>query len=291
MTAGHSPVFESFDPQIAIFWEGMHKCRWREPMRLIYDTLLVFVSHGRCDLEIGKQIHKLRPGSLALIPPQVWHQTIATSPGGTKRHCIHFRWNRQTAPVAYPLQAMEKEHFHADCVQPVPLEIGLLLPIVVHTQVTSPIEDFVHLLLRKLRAREETSDLMLWPVLQHVLQSVSPQDDHGIQDVSGKGKRAICAVKAFIDAEYARPIGYEDYCEITKFSKSHLCKIFHEVIGTSPNNYLNSVRIFHARHLLVNSSGNISEVARSVGIQDINYFSRLFKKKAGISPSEYLKQH
>lgn len=283
-------IFEAFDPQVAVFWEGLHKYRWREPMRLIYDTLLVYVSFGRCDLQIEKTVHKLRPGSIALIPPRTWHQSTATSAGGTRRHCIHFRWNRVAVPQSYPFQAMEGESFNSELVQPVPLEIGMFLPLVVHRRVTAPISDMIQLLLKKLRAQHGSQDLMLWPVLQHLFRSIAVEGEQDAQEMSGKGKRALYAVKAFIDAEYHRPIGYEDYRAMTQFSKSHLCKIFHEVMGISPNNYLNSVRIFHAKRLLKTSNQNMSEIGPSVGIRDINYFSRLFKKKVGVSPSEYLRQ-
>jgi len=284
-------TLEDFDPQIVIFWEGLHRYRWREPKRLIYDTLLVYVSYGQCELQIENTVHKLRPGSIALIPPRVWHQTVATSPKGSRRHCIHFRWDRGAATSSYPLQAMEGEHFDSDRVQPVPLEIGMYLPMVGHRSLTAPINDMLQLLFKRLRIHDGSQDLMLWPVLQHLLRSNLLARDHDPQEMSGKGKRGIYAVKAFIDAEYHRPIGYQDYRDITQFSKSHLCKIFHEVIGTSPNSYLNSVRIFHAKRLLRTSSQNMSEIGLAVGIHDINYFSRLFKKKVGMSPSEYLRQH
>jgi AraC-like DNA-binding protein len=281
-------VLEAFEPQAMIFWEGDHLYRWREAMRLIYDTLLVYVSHGQCELQIDKSVHKLRAGSVALIPPRVWHQSEAISREGVRRHCIHFRWYRGV-PKPYPLQAMEGQHFFTELVQPVPLEIGMHLPLVAHRAETAPIADLIELLLETMRIHDGSQDLMLWPVLQHLLRRGPASREEEEQEISGKGKRAIYAIKAFIDAEYHRTIGYEDYRGITQFSKSHLCKIFHEVIGTSPNNYLNSIRIFHAKRLLRSSSQNVSEIALAVGIRDVNYFSRLFKKKVGMSPSDYLR--
>lgn len=61
-------------------------------------------------------------------------------------------------------------------------------------------------------------------------------------------------------------------------------------IGTSPNEYLTKFRISQAVELIERSSLPVSAVAASVGYDDSLYFSRVFKKITGVSPSSYIKK-
>jgi YesN/AraC family two-component response regulator len=58
----------------------------------------------------------------------------------------------------------------------------------------------------------------------------------------------------------------------------------------SPVKYINSLRIEKAKAMLKNSNFSVEEIAYCVGINDRFYFSRIFKKELGISPTEYRKR-
>lgn len=55
--------------------------------------------------------------------------------------------------------------------------------------------------------------------------------------------------------------------------------------------YLNRLRIKKARVLIENSSDSITEISGAVGIEDVNYFCRIFKKYSGITPTELRKMN
>ena len=59
-------------------------------------------------------------------------------------------------------------------------------------------------------------------------------------------------------------------------------------MGITPNAYINQRKIAKAKELMLYSEMNVSEIAESLGFQSIHYFSRLFKKVAGIAPTEYV---
>lgn len=68
-------------------------------------------------------------------------------------------------------------------------------------------------------------------------------------------------------------------------------KIFRNIYGTSPQKYISAKRLSHAKTVI--DSGDfdtIAEVAASAGFSDPLYFSRAFRKKYGLSPSEYAKE-
>ena len=60
-------------------------------------------------------------------------------------------------------------------------------------------------------------------------------------------------------------------------------------MNTTIISYVNKLRIESSKSLLLSSDLNISEIASTTGFFDINYFSRIFKKYTGISPTDYRK--
>lgn len=94
----------------------------------------------------------------------------------------------------------------------------------------------------------------------------------------------------FIQRNYCEMISVDGIAEFAGISRSHLYRVFMKNTGMSPNEYLSAYRINKACGLLRNSGLKINEIASSVGFQDQLYFSRVFKKMKGVSPSGYLKQ-
>ena len=73
-------------------------------------------------------------------------------------------------------------------------------------------------------------------------------------------------------------------------STCYFIRCFKQIVKTTPLHYLLSLRMSNAKSLLSNTNYNISEVAESVGYDNSLYFSRLFHKHTGFSPTEYRKQ-
>ena len=69
--------------------------------------------------------------------------------------------------------------------------------------------------------------------------------------------------------------------------KIYFSKIFKQLFDDTFINYLTNVRIEKAKVLLKDVSFNIKEVGASVGYTDSNYFTKVFKRAVGMSPSEY----
>lgn len=82
----------------------------------------------------------------------------------------------------------------------------------------------------------------------------------------------------------------ETLYEICGISGTYFRKIFQANYNMSPQKYILGKRLSHAKAIIENKEfDTISEVALSIGYDDPLYFSRIFKKTYGISPSQYLK--
>ena len=79
----------------------------------------------------------------------------------------------------------------------------------------------------------------------------------------------------------------DEYAKMCGLSKSHFIRLFHKYIGMPPQKYRASIAMREAKHLL--KSNSVSSTASILGYTDVFYFSRVFKKTVGISPSAYAK--
>lgn len=98
-------------------------------------------------------------------------------------------------------------------------------------------------------------------------------------------------VKEYIEAHYNESIRAEELSRMCSMSETSLRRKFREYTGQPPLDYQIGLRMRRAKELLLERTHNVSEVARLVGFDDVNYFSRLFKKRIGVSPQIYEKMY
>ena len=87
---------------------------------------------------------------------------------------------------------------------------------------------------------------------------------------------------------FGTDISIDDIADAAGIEKSYFQKLFKEQIGVSTISYLNGIRIKKAKELIA-SGIDFKSVAVAVGINDVYYFSKLFTKTEGITPSAYRK--
>ena len=96
-------------------------------------------------------------------------------------------------------------------------------------------------------------------------------------------------IKDYIDRNYKKDISAKDVAGILGYSDVYFSKVFKQLFDDNFINYLTKIRIDRAKVLLKDISFNIKEVGKSVA--DSNYFTKVFKRSIGISPSEYRSKH
>lgn len=106
---------------------------------------------------------------------------------------------------------------------------------------------------------------------------------------SRQSEQRILASIEYITRHYDRPHNLEELARQASLSVPHYVALFRKQTGTSPMCYLTRVRLRHACELLDRTGMSISEVAKAVGYEDAFYFSRVFRRNSGYSPSNYRK--
>ena len=98
-------------------------------------------------------------------------------------------------------------------------------------------------------------------------------------------------IKDYIDRNYKKDISAKDVAGILGYSDGYFSKVFKQLFDGNFINYLTKIRMDRAKLLLKDVSFNIKEVGKSVGYADSNYFTKVFKRSIGMSPSEYRSKH
>ena len=91
-----------------------------------------------------------------------------------------------------------------------------------------------------------------------------------------------------INSHFTENITLNDIASYVNLSPQHFSKIFKEATGFGFVEWVNNLRITKARELINNTDKTIKEICFLVGYNDPNYFSRIFKKYVGISPTDYM---
>ena len=93
----------------------------------------------------------------------------------------------------------------------------------------------------------------------------------------------------YIHSNLSKKITLDDIGKVTFFSPVYCDSVFKRETGRSIIDYLLEARVSEAKRLLVEASLSLTTVSELVGFDDYNYFSRVFKKRTGYTPSEYRK--
>lgn len=98
-------------------------------------------------------------------------------------------------------------------------------------------------------------------------------------------------LKEFIDEKFREDISLDELAAMVFMDKYHLVHEFKKCFGTTPISYLVDQRIEQCKILLENSDFNMEEIAKDVGFNSQSYFNQIFKKKVGMTPSQYKRDY
>lgn len=91
----------------------------------------------------------------------------------------------------------------------------------------------------------------------------------------------------YIQQNSSQRITVEELADFCHCSTSYLSRIFKKRTSVNINTYINKVRIELSKNYLINSKNSVAEIAITTGFDDPNYYSRVFTKIIGISPTEF----
>lgn len=126
--------------------------------------------------------------------------------------------------------------------------------------------------------------------LEHCVRELTDASFQMLRGEQNTQNTLISGAVQYIHAHLSEPLSLEMLSEQLHVSPSHLSRTFKKVYQESLTEYINKARITQAKEYLKNTDRMTYEIAELIGYKDATYFSSIFKKYTGFSPTEY-RQH
>lgn len=109
-------------------------------------------------------------------------------------------------------------------------------------------------------------------------------------EVSSMDEKFLAKIKQIVETNLSNPaFGVEPFALEAGMSAAQLYRKLTGLTGYSPNDFIRHMRLQRAADLLSKKAGNVADVAYQVGFSNLSYFSKCFREKFEVTPSEYLK--
>ena len=145
-------------------------------------------------------------------------------------------------------------------------------------------------MIRELQLCRTNYEEVLTLLLKHIFLLIGRY----LKEKSDLGARSLDEIERsirYFNEHYKEEINVEEYAKSLHMSTCWFNRRFKQITKVTPLQYIIAVRLANAKTLLETKGYNVSETANAVGYDNPLYFSRLFTKHVGISPSEYKKLH
>lgn len=103
------------------------------------------------------------------------------------------------------------------------------------------------------------------------------------------GSQYVKQALQMIHYEYDSDLSICRISERIHVSQNYLCRLFNKIIGCSPQSYITKYRIGIAKDLLEKTDWKVGIISETVGYMDALYFSQIFRKIVGVTPTQYRK--
>lgn len=272
-------------PQISMTGKVSEKSGWSHNGRRMNFNMLVVFHKGACRFTVEGEDYDFKPGDVALIPAGTFYRP----------HTDIF--------CEYTFFHFDGEFAECEAADIVPFGstlggkpfYGLIRrgapTLVFDYKITlgAQLRD-VELLLRKCtdaqRRYSEKLPILLAlhfsEMMFYVSQSFCKQFDESV-----RVPVPVSRIVSYINDHYMQNITLSDICKDTEMSKQYCMRMFKKYMQMTIGDYVLDLRMRHAAYLLRSTYMNVNQAADYLGFSSTSYFSRVFKKYYGVSPSEY----
>ena len=222
------------------------------------DYHILLIDSGECELLHNDKLYILSRGNLAIYAPNE-EQKYSFSSGCSSLWC-HFSGN------------LVEELFNSSNLSS---GVYFLNPNKEIFESYSTLIQRFHLSDKQLLANASLLEL-----IYHISNASTASEQNRNSDI-------ITQTLTYININYNKQLTLDELAKKAGYSKSRFSHLFLEIVGMSPIKYQNDIRLKNSCELLHSTKLTIAEIAQSCGFNDPLYFSRIFKKKYKISPTQY----
>ena len=265
-------------------WNRLETVEWHWHSELEFVEIL----QGAIECHIGEEIIELREGDTFFINSGVIHKYQAPKVCREKQ-CM-FSAILFLPEIIAPNSSLIYEKY----IRPIVL-YGKPFLVMRQTQAwEESVQNLYHHIVNVCLAEEDLTELRiqagvseLWTRLFHYLYREESEQQENKNILAQARLRKMMQ---FIWDHFHEKITLDDIAASANISKSAALRCFRSGMQTSPVGYLNDFRLNRAKELLLTSHSTVSEIAVSVGFDNVGYFDRVFRRTFGLTPKQFAKQ-
>lgn len=266
----------SFDFPIELYYVDENSPRYHMPLHWHLEYELITILSGSFELSLDGRSVRLQEGDCVWIGDGVVH-------GGTPEECIYecVVFDLGTLLHDTPVCSRSAAEFLAS-------SNGFTTIMKKGTACASLADKIFEAMEKEQRGYEWTTVGLMWQLMGTLL---STNESHSlvIQDRSHINR--LKNVLTYIRDNYSSPIELEELARVAGMSPKYFCRAFSQVTGRTPISYLNYYRIETAGERLLMTNESITDISFACGFNDASYFSKMFLKEKGITPSKFRKMN
>lgn len=241
---------------------------FRKRETAIEDFILIYCVDGEGWFELSGEHHKVPSNSYFILPAGSGHAY-----GADARHPWTIYWCHFQGILA-PYYAF------------LPAKV-CKIPPTTNSRIRERNDLFEEIFASLDRALTADSVRYASALLHHYLATLKYLPEYRGGMGCGEQDDIIDATIHFLDENIEKALSLQEIADYSGLSASYLSAVFKKRTGHAPLTYFNHLKIRHACRLLTDSDMKINTICHKVGITDPYYFSRLFSKEIGMSPTEY----
>ena len=245
------------------------------------DFEIIFLVGGESTITIGNLQRQVHPGDLVLIPPFTKNKIQTTRENPHDNFWFHF----DLYPVYRHTGFLDRMGCSSGNGSLLHIGLANSLPHMASLAGSEMIErrPGFHLVLKSVLL-----NLIIAGMRQCLSEQVSPgmAAPIALTPLYPVLDRAFEYIRQHIGERFFIP----DLCRHLAVSESFLDKVFKEILNTSPGKYIQFMKIKHAEQLLKVQGLSVLEVSNRLGFSSPFYFSSVFRRHFGLSPTRYLRQ-
>lgn len=242
------------------------------PARILDTFVLLVGISGEIVIAQEKSVHTLRPNTVLLLFPGMEHHGVLPSSKELSYYWCHF-----TIPHCTPPSTKGGES---------PADLRSFPEF---TELRNParVKFLCRYLLDASRGEEHLREEICTHVLSLLLLEIAGESSASLAGVGRKGGAEVRKILEWVRLYLPGISSVEDIAAHFGYNKEYLTTLVRRVTGKPLVAHLISLRISEAESLLLCSDKRIAEIAEKVGFEDEKYFSRVFRKKTGLTPTQY----
>lgn len=235
--------------------------------RVLPEFQMVYVTNGEGIFTSGGNTYQVKPGSIMLVLPGIRHRYKPLSETGWHEYWVGFKGN-------YFSKLLEEGRFSAEQVF---FETGH------HDSILS----IFNQIFDEVRVQRPLYQMKACAGILSLIAEVLTRERR--KDQPNYYEKIVAEAKYLMESNVYSAINLPSISEQLGISTSRLNEIFKTYTSMTPYQYYIHIKIHKAESLLEQEDISVKEAAYKMGFEDQYYFSRLFKSKTGISPSDWKK--